>query len=91
MTLASLYQALNRALTVRRRRRVAFDSLRHLDARLLRDIGLHVEAGAVRPLSPEACAASDDAPRQAPLTGEPWIAAKRSEDGYCPYCGNVLT
>lgn len=91
MTLVTLYQALNRALTVRRRCRVAFDSLRHLDARLLRDIGLRVEAGAVRPLDPGAVVPSDDAPRQAPLTGKPWIAAKRSEDGYCPYCGKVLT
>ncbi|MDW5378124.1 hypothetical protein R6258_14470 [Halomonas sp. HP20-15] len=91
MTLVTLFQALNRALSVRRRRRVAFDSLMHLDARLLRDIGLHVDGGAVRPLNPESFGAGDDAFRQAPLTGMPPVAAKHGEDGYCPHCGSVLT
>lgn len=90
MILATLYRPIARALNARRRQSVTLDSLAHLDARLLRDVGLHVEAGAVRPLDPEAFAARVEV-RELPLTGTPRVAGNRDEGGYCPHCGAALT
>ncbi|MDR5860581.1 hypothetical protein FZZ93_08070 [Halomonas eurihalina] len=90
MMLFSLFHRLPRYLGGSRRR-VSPEPLTRLNAHLLRDIGLHVEGGVVRPLNPSIVPAPRRTDAAAPLTGRPPVAARRSGAEVCPHCGMALT
>ncbi|WP_275287853.1 hypothetical protein [Halomonas elongata] len=89
MMLSSLFRRLPRYLGGTRRATPA--PLGSLNAHLLRDIGLHVEGGAIRPLDPGIPSARRRMETVAPLTGRPSVAARRSGAEVCPHCGMTLT
>lgn len=74
-----------------RRQRRNIHSLAHLDAHLLKDIGLRVEHGIVRPLYPENDVAHESVkalPRAEPA--EPRTASCNDAPTLCPRCGASL-
>ncbi|MDO0947255.1 MULTISPECIES: DUF1127 domain-containing protein [Chromohalobacter] len=89
MTLWEILRGMKKAAIQHRRNRQTFDDLAHLDARLLRDMGLSREGGVVRPLEPLAFQLEKG--NGAPMTGMPAPGARRSQADYCPHCGEALT
>ncbi|MCI0511491.1 uncharacterized protein DUF1127 [Chromohalobacter marismortui] len=89
MTLREILRGMKQAATRNRRDRQTFDDLAHLDARLLRDMGLYREGGVVHPLEPLALQLEND--DHAPMTGTPPPGARRARADYCPHCGEALT
>jgi|GEM_PF-5047734 len=89
MTLWEILRGMKKAATQHRRNRQTLHDLAHLDARLLRDMGLYREGAVVRPLEPLAFPLENH--NGAPMTGTPAPGACRSRAGYCPHCGEALT
>ncbi|WP_280540342.1 DUF1127 domain-containing protein [Chromohalobacter sp. 11-W] len=89
MTLWEILRGMKKAAIQHRRNRQTFDDLAHLEARLLRDMGVYRERGVVRSLEP--LALQFDNGNGAPMTGTPAPGARRSRTDYCPHCGEVLT
>ncbi|MCG7600274.1 DUF1127 domain-containing protein [Halomonas sp. McH1-25] len=77
-----------KALTVARRDRNNFRALAHLDDHLLKDIGLYVDQGIVRPLHPDA--AKGDVELAAPLDFEEIVGRADIPVKVCPTCGAAL-
>lgn len=89
MNVLDLLQRTRETLKSLRRNRNNVRALAHLDAHLLKDIGLRVEHGIVRPLYPDA--GVTDEPVSAPLDDAPErsVSAAGAEK-CCPHCGTSL-
>ncbi|GAB2784652.1 hypothetical protein GCM10027040_08460 [Halomonas shantousis] len=86
MTLSDLFRAARRLLKSTRRSRHDFQSLAHLDARLLRDIGLRLEHGVVMPFADDDSALGQAVSPVRDSREEAWSPPK-----LCPRCGEPLT
>ncbi len=92
MILSELFRQLRHTLKTLRRNRNNVRALSHLDAHLLKDIGLHVEQGVVRPLYPES-GLHDPVPEARPEASRrtPQEVALDAAVTLCPRCGAPLT
>lgn len=89
MLLSTLFRRTLDTLSAMRHRQRNVSALAHLDAHLLKDIGLHVEQGVVRPLYPEDGAATESMPKSARNEPEMTESVAHSEK-LCPSCGATL-
>ncbi|SDL19600.1 protein of unknown function [Modicisalibacter muralis] len=93
MILSGFFRRLRVTLKALRRNRDSVRTLSHLDAHLLKDIGLHVEQGIVRPLYPENDVIYEPVP--APPCTESGLTESREArcdtiPTLCPSCGAPL-
>ncbi|MFD2438353.1 DUF1127 domain-containing protein [Modicisalibacter luteus] len=70
MNIAGWFARIRKAVTIAHRHRSNYRTLAHLDDHLLRDIGLYVDQGIVRPLHPKTT--ETNVPMVAPGTKTPW-------------------
>ncbi|SDM02872.1 protein of unknown function [Modicisalibacter muralis] len=89
MPLSTLFRRTLETLSEMRHRQRNVSALAHLDAHLLKDIGLHVEQGFVRPLYPEDDTATASKPQPAHDSPQMTESVAHPEK-LCPSCGATL-
>ncbi|WP_106419926.1 DUF1127 domain-containing protein [Salinicola tamaricis] len=90
MKLTTLINALKARLALARRRRQDWRALSHLNAHMLRDIGLRAEQGTIVPVSTEIKCDAPPAPTTADTPRASAAEAPEAVPRVCRYCGETL-
>ncbi|KFF49938.1 hypothetical protein GY26_05080 [Gammaproteobacteria bacterium MFB021] len=90
MTLKTLIDALKARLALARRRRQDWRALSHLDAHMLRDLGLRAEQGTIVPIATEPTQAAMPAPAITDSQKTAAAEAPQKAIRVCRYCGETL-
>ncbi|WP_353979192.1 DUF1127 domain-containing protein [Salinicola endophyticus] len=90
MTLKTLIDALKARLALARRRRHDWRALSHLDAHMLRDLGLRAEQGTIVPIATDLTQSAVPAPAAADRQKTAAAEAPQKVVRVCRYCGETL-
>ena len=90
MKLTTFIDVLKGRLALARRRRQDWRALSHLNAHMLRDIGLRAEQGTIVPVSTEIKCGAPPAPATADTRKASVAEAPEAAPRVCRYCGETL-